>query len=65
MTEKSINWFYLALMMWGAETKYNFFYTKMWDIKFHVKILTTTEVKNVEGGGGEGRKNYPLNSEYG
>ena len=36
MTEKSKNWLYLALIMtllWGTGTKYEIFYTKMWDIK--------------------------------
>ena len=38
MTEKSKNWFYLALMMttlWGTDTMYEIFFpTKMRDMKF-------------------------------
>ena len=63
MTEKSKNWLYLALVMtslWGTGTKYEIFLHQnmrykilflVW--KFHVKILTTTEViqKNVFGEG--------------
>ena len=54
MTEKSKNWFYLALMMaslWETETKYEIFFTLnvkykilflQW--KSYVKILTTPDV---------------------